>query len=603
MTINKIVMAAVGTLFATSGGAAIVGTEPKCTEQCYAKRWVYFGGNMAKDDILASFEALAPQLKTAGFNGIALNTAGSGAFHMLIDPTRTGDADKLRTNLAKAIATANKNGIEVIPVGGHPTVPAYFRPDMVEAFPTTTPYKVKDGRAKAVSTNLLDDSSFENVAGTSGSWKFDSSVTVDTTQFNSGSKSMLVTGNSPSLSRLYRKVDLKKNSAYRLSFWLKPGPFADASKLRLQIQNYDSNNTAIPLYAWNTPLGHGSTAGAYNTLDNNALFKEQIEKAPNAWKHYNVEFNSGNQAATWFYLSVNGLTPATGKVWIDDVELTEIGLSHPLERNDGADYVVTSADGKLKYSRPAQYDIAGEELVIKDAAMTSDLLVNWRQSPSKMIYGAPAIDCAGNDDYFYDIQRNVYDQIDPIFAGQSGDTRLTRKFFLYYDEIPMLNWEKNRPGCNVAGSAGTYLGRMVRGVQDSLPATVETLTWNDMFDPYMNAREHYFQVNGSLIKKTAKDYNLKDGTVIVNWVGDKSTAATQKRIDSLTYFKDYPQVVALYYEDPNTVDDWIAAIDATKDIAKIDGIMYTTWIYKYSDLNEVARRLRASPVTRSHWPQ
>lgn len=60
-----------------------------------------------------------------------------------------------------------------------------------------------------------------------------------------------------------------------------------------------------------------------------------------------------------------------------------------------------------------------------------------------------------------------------------------------------MNWD---PACGGI-SAGTYLKNTVKKMQDVLLAinpNYEIYIWNDMFDPYQNAINNYWMINGNL---------------------------------------------------------------------------------------------------------
>lgn len=638
MTFNKIATAVAGALFALWANGAIA---DECPGGCYPKRWVYWGGNLMDPElrdgktVFDQYKALLPRIKLAGFNGIALTPAGSGSVTSLLDPAFS-DAYKqsLKTRLGEAVKAANDAGLEVIPVGGNPEMPAFLQPSLKEAFPVTTLYKVNAGRAapigdavdKLAPANLLGDASFEQPG--MKLWSYDpyvsttlGGISLDSSTAHSGTNSLKFVPklrNDPAYSkydlvRLWQSVGLKQNTAYRLSFWLKSATFADPKSLRLLIQKPGTKATAtapatpdIPLYAHASQqgLGWGTTAGEWEKNGNTTKFASSLD---DKWHEYNVQFNSGNQSTANIYLGMWNLASAAGAMWVDDMVLQEIGVSHPIQRDGVAPYVVQSANGSVTYPATA-YTVDGEQLIIRDPSIVDGtvLKVGWRQSADHMFGNvAPSIACT-NGAYF-DWQDKYYDQVEAVFGNQPTKvvTGSPKKYFMYYDEIRVMNWESKVPGCGVR-SAGDYLGGMVRGVQDKLPATVEYAIWNDMFDPNMNAIATYWQVNGNLQKPAATDYGLLDSTVIVNWTGgsDLVTTPVDLRNKSLTYFKDYPQVIATYYDNVASVTPWLNAVSQTREkvpALQIDGLMYTTWQNDYSKLEAFVDEVLKSDLGK-HWP-
>jgi len=102
--------------------------------------------------------------------------------------------------------------------------------------------------------------------------------------------------------------------------------------------------------------------------------------------------------------------------------------------------------------------------------------------------------------------------------------------------------------------------------------------WSDMFDPYHNAVEKYYLVNGSL-----RGSNAPDSVRIVNW-------NFGKRQESLQHFsqRGHQQILAGYYDsDPKQITDWLDTVVDSK-IPGVQGVMYTTWRKNYSDLEKFA---------------
>ncbi|TWI65212.1 hypothetical protein IP91_02619 [Pseudoduganella lurida] len=560
------------------------------------------------------YQAMLPHAKAAGFNAVALSASGTSAYIGLLDH-RWSDRYRatLKQRLVDAVRKANEAGLEVVPVAGNPESPQYLQASLTEAFPTTTPYVVKGGRAAPANgaVNLLGNGDFEAAQLTP--WGVDmldalaaGGGQLDDDVAHNGKRSLRleakVRGGGPALSRLIQQVKLRPNTAYRLSFWLKSGSYANPGALRLLIMGSGANKEALYAHADHN-LGWGVTDGTWNAYSNTATFR-----ANQPWTLYNVQFNSGTKEAAGIYLGTWGRAPGPGTVWVDDMELREIGISMPIERDDGRDYVVQAKDGSTTYRRGTDYEIDGEQLSIRGNSIPegAELNVSWRQSAEHIFASsAPAIACE-NGDYFT-WQKKLYDAIDPVFGHQPSAviTGSKRKYFMYYDEIRVMNWETWKPGCSMP-SAAEYLRRMVTGVQARLPKDLETAVWNDMFDPSMNGVPQYYQVRGSLHRSQKDMYDRNPGTVIINWTGGSETdaGAATKRRASLKFFRNQPQVVALYYDAIDSTDAWLKTVvdaQAADPALKIDGLMYTTWNNKYMDLDEVARRIRASPLGR-RWP-
>ena len=97
-----------------------------------------------------------------------------------------------------------------------------------------------------------------------------------------------------------------------------------------------------------------------------------------------------------------------------------------------------------------------------------------------------------------------------------------------------------------------------------------------MFDPFHNAvKGPYYLVNGPL---TGSWEGLDKDVIVLPWY-------FEKRAESLKFFADrgHRQVIAGYYDAKvDNVKDWLAAAKAVPD--SVVGVMYTTWVSKYGDL-------------------
>jgi hypothetical protein len=103
-------------------------------------------------------------------------------------------------------------------------------------------------------------------------------------------------------------------------------------------------------------------------------------------------------------------------------------------------------------------------------------------------------------------------------------------------------------------------------------------TWSDMFDPNHNAHANYYLVNGDLAGSWE---GLSPQTIILPWNYDK-------RNESLAWFagRGHRQIIAGYYDDdPAKVRNWLEAAGKVKGV---DGVMYTTWVSNYSDIEKFA---------------
>ena len=111
--------------------------------------------------------------------------------------------------------------------------------------------------------------------------------------------------------------------------------------------------------------------------------------------------------------------------------------------------------------------------------------------------------------------------------------------------------------------------------------------WSDMFDPYHNATDHFYLVNGSL-KDSWKGLDKDVG--VVNWHGEGGAK-------DVKFFSDLGlrQVLSGYYDGDETGDGiqkWAASAQGLPGVA---GAMYTTWNDNYAPMDVWAGKAWGRP--------
>jgi len=621
----KAVSAAVLSLVTFAATAA----DTNCPN-CFAKRWVYFQGNLANPEHLAAIKRLVDDAKANGFNGIAINSGGYGSYtQLIVDPT-TDYMKALDANLKAAVAYAASQKIELVPVGGGPGVPASKYPELTEALPASATYQVSGGVASIVPTPIPTEGTFD----VKGSWEMDTGpdqdnpyVSIDPTEGHMDESTdtrsavklvpsaVAYTGTQRGWlnSRLMREFKLSANKAYRLSFWLKSSAGYATDKLFIQLIPTGSDQ---PIYRnGSSGLGWGTQPnGEWNAKGNS---EEGMFDAGQDWKRYDLDFNTGDKSAIRMYLGTQSVGVAGTAVWVDDLQVTELGLAHPIRRST-TPIVVTPATGGTPYVENTDYEIDSTDktrlrILRNSIAEGAKLKVSWYQSGVNMTgrWSTAATACT-SDGRYYSAQKSLYDKL-YAYYGDKFPAETTAKYFMYYDEIRLMNWD---PACKYT-TAGEYLRNVVNGVNTRLTNAksgyakpLEVLVWNDMFDLQMNAVSRYWHVKGDLSKWTTP---LAKNIVIVNWAGGGGTETTDddERKASLAQFagEGHKQVVALYYDNLPSVTNWANVMNAATNVP-IDGVMYTTWksiddktpyAVPYGNLAKVAAQMRAS--FKGRWPE
>ena len=592
MSFPRFALKAVVAVLAWNAASAAFAADTACAVNCFEKRWVYFNGDYTNSATLNNLIDVIGRAKALGYNGIALNTSGNSSYAAMLNPWQ--DA-RYYPSFQAVVNAAKANQIELIPVGGGMEVPAYSKPELIEALPAVdTPFLVHDGKATAVGASLLsaESRSFEKL---DTSWGLDPSVTYDNTQANSGSSSIKFTqsptGGAARLMRAF--TGLRPHTAYRMTFAVKAVDYD--TRFRIMI----TDTGGMPVYQ-NAQADLGVTSVGNGWSNANSL-----PLGLNSWVTYSLDFNTGNEKAVSLYIGSWGASSTrAGNVWIDDVDIREIGLAHTVRRMSQPLQLpvkVTSKDGTLVYEEGKDYKVGIEMLTLPQQTTIKEgqeLLVSWYQSAQTMMASTAASACY--QDYFTTLLNNFKKTRELL------GTDRTSKFFIYYDENRVFNWDPNCP--TKPATAGDYLANNIRTYQDMLLKEypgLELYIWHDMFDPNSNAIKKYWQVNGDL---TNSWEGLRgSSTTVVNWTDSRN----QNPVKSLTFFNKelhLNQIIAGYYDDKSVgldeVKAWMDALDTAETqqgVTGVNGFMYTTFTSSYADLEKVTKYLKERPGSR--WPK
>ncbi len=319
-------------------------------------------------------------------------------------------------------------------------------------------------------------------------------------------------------------------------------------------------------------------------------FHQGHPKPEQDWAEMEVVFNSLEAGEVGVYVGAWG--GLKGTVWIDDLRLEELALVNVLRR-EACPLTVTSEDGKTAYEEGKDFE------PVKDPKLGTDpyagefrfdhpgpavtptpnsrirngdkLLVSWYHP---VIIQGEQVCCGLTDPKVFEL---LSDQ-----AKRVNDLLRPRTWFMSHDEIRAAGWDAaevksgKTPGQQLAENVRRCVG-LIRG----LDPKARVVVWSDMFDPFHNAVDNYYLVNGSL--KGSWEGLPKD-VVIANWNGAKSA-------ESLKFFagRGHRQVIAGYYDgDIGNFRRWDAA---AKGVPGVSGFMYTTWQARYGDLEEFGKAL------------
>jgi hypothetical protein len=373
-------------------------------------------------------------------------------------------------------------------------------------------------------------------------------------------------GNEGGNARAIKKVAVKPWRQYHVSLWLKTREVEPAGDLRVAV-----------LTAGGRELNY-AFLGAQATQD---------------WTQHHVVFNSqGNESVT---VSVGLWGGRKGVFWLDDVEMRPAGGINLLRR-EGCPVRVTNDDGTLEYIEgkdykrwedplmgrvpwPGGYEVYHAEppIVLTEGSRIHDgdrLKVSYYHTQT--IYDGAVACCLTHDDVYKDFEDTVK-RLNEYFHP--------KKIFMSHDELRLANQCELCKGRGLtAGALLADNARRCLKIIHAVAPDAEVIDWSDMFDPFHNAVDHYYLVNGALEKSWE---GLDKSVIIANWNSGKAA-------DSLRFFagRGHRQVIAGYYDAADVMAEAAHWAEAARGVDGVRGYMYTTWRNDYKDLEKYAEEVR-----------
>jgi len=531
--------------------------SPVCYSKEYPYRWVYVSRRLNEDSDVREISGIVKMASEHGLNGMVLS-AGLDR----LDQQRPTYFRRLEQ--VKQIC--KQYNIEIIPivfsVGYGGAILAHDR-NLAAAVPVKDAvFVVRGGQA-----HLLSDSSVRIVNGgfeehygdhlpgyrfhdKPGEVSF-----VDTTVFRSGMASLRFENFQNfrhGHGRVMQEVKVQPHRSYKVTCWIKTDRLTPTSALRMLVLAPDKHQIAE------------SSLELPSTVD---------------WRKVDLDFNSFKFDKVWVYVGV--WDGKSGRFWIDDLGIEEVGLSN-IVRRQGTPISIKSDETGIAYQEG------------RDFAQIRVPKVNLRSDPEPLAIKIPPQSRIRNGER---LRVSYYQRVTPkkgqitvcmsdprIYEIWQGQAKLIHqhlspnKYMLSMDEIRAggsCETCKKR-NMSMAQILGDCISRQVKIVRE-VSSNAEVFIWSDMLDPNHNAHAHYYLVDGDFTDSWK--YIPKD-IVIVCWY-------YQKRNESLRFFssRGFRTMAGAYYDGDNLDNPkgWLEALDRTPGAC---GIMYTTWRNKYDLLDE-----------------
>jgi hypothetical protein len=545
----------------------------RAAEPRYAQRWLYASYNLQVEKNADQVVALIKRAARSGYNGIVLN---DHKFNLL-----DRVPDHYFKNVARVKHAADAAGLEIIPAVfpiGYSSGLLAHDANLAEGMPVKeAPFVVRGGEAVLVPDPAarIVNGDLEEVNGNHFA-RFQLQDGPDLVTFadrdvvHHGKVSCRMQDvgklGKHRACRLAQRVKVRPFACYRFSCWVKTRDLRPTSGFQLLALPGDDDTRPLTFY------------------------EGKLERTQD-WKQVEVVFNSLDHREVRLY--AGQWEGESGTLWLDELKLEELAFVNVLRRR-GCPFVVASADGRTVYEegkdflpvRDAQLGrepYAGEygfrhdgprlQLAAGSRLRDGDRLrVSWYHP---VLTHSEQVMCCLTEPKVYDLLRDQAQRINDLLHPKT--------FLMSHDEIRVAGWCRSCQAMHQ--TPGALLAANVRRCADILREVspkARIAVWSDMFDPYHNAHDRYYLVNGTL---EASWKGLPADVIVVNWNGDKAA-------QSLKWFADrgHAQVIAGYYDsDLGNFRMWDAA---ARGVPRVTGFMYTTWQQQYDHLEEYGRALR-----------
>ncbi|MBC8235080.1 hypothetical protein H8E77_36505 [bacterium] len=523
-----------------------------CEGKVYPYRWVYVSRSLRRESDVEDINRIVKTASKHGLNGMVL---AAGLDRLDLQPK-----DYFR-RLEEVKRISKEHNVEIIPIifsAGYGGAVLGHDRNLAAGIPVKDAlFVVKDGRATLVPDPPVEvaNGGFEEYDGNNlKEYRFhdrpgDVSF-VDEEVFKNGKASLRFENfgrYEHGHARVMQEVKVQPHRCYRLSCWVKTERLEPEGSFRIQVLTSDGRNLA----PWQPRVS--STAN---------------------WQKVVMGFNSLDYDKVRVYVGAWG--GRSGKFWVDDFEIEEVGLLNVLRRS-GTPVTVKGEETGIVYEEGKDFaPIKDPKLNFKfdhDFPLIEILLGSGIKNGERlrvsyyhgMGVNRGQVSICMSEPKLYEIWREQAKLIHKYLAPS--------KYLLSMDELRAGGScaackNRNMTMAQILGDCITKQAQMIRDVNQE----AEIFIWSDMLDPNHNAHDNYYLVDGDF---TGSWKYIPKDLVIVCWYYNK-------RNESLKFFSSLGfRTLAGAYYDGDTLDNpkgWLEVLERTP---KACGIMYTTWRNKY----------------------
>ncbi|MCU1262350.1 MAG: putative glycosyl hydrolase [Bryobacterales bacterium] len=537
--------------------------------------WYFHHSYITSQAAVQQSEARIDQAVAAGYTGVVLwDTGINDIQYSWWDPSF----------MSQVIQYAQSKGLKVMPLVapyGHSTDMLRRNPNWAEGERVVGTQFQVDPQGKTLqvlnSSPGLVNGGFES--GKSGWFAYgDAGTTVYNSVSHSGSASGLISGalNPSANARFYQSFAVKPWRQYHMRMYLKTSGFQGSS----QVEIFGDNNFAFNRV--NQSLNPPATSG---------------------WTQWDYTFNSGNHTTMSILMGVWGGNQ--GNIWFDDITLDETALVYVLRGNSTPLNVYDPANPSHTFQEGPDFGAVSEPKFATNPTfddywhqpMTVPVPAGSSLKPGQIV----AMDWYALQPEFGDAGASLTDPgpwqwmqqnaqaVGQIFPNAGG-------YFFSYDEMRHMNSTASAQAKNMtAGQLLAWHFGQVYNLFKTVNATKPIYVWSDMFDPFHNAVNNFYLVEGDL---SGSWKGLPSDVIVMNWNLGALTNST-------TWFSGlnpqqpvpYQQIIAGYYDSGNGASAASTELSQVAGIPGIRGMMYTTFADDYSQLAAFATAARTGWTT------
>ena len=299
--------------------------------------------------------------------------------------------------------------------------------------------------------------------------------------------------------------------------------------------------------------------------------------------------------------------PTTGSIWFADIQVEDTAM-HNVVRRAGAPLRIYDPVSLVQYKEGRDFDtiapVANFTGFSSGPQSTSNITApkgSRLQPGQRVLADYYAVDLVfGGDTYACMMHHDMFQYMERTMQSVLGQYDKYAGMFIHYDEIRTMH------GCELCSGPFDTAGELLAWHAANATWTIKNaagksgkrftnpvMTWDDMFNPFHNAGDSYFLINGTL---NGSWLGLDPSVTVVNWgAGDPDTGR-----QGLEFFsqRGHEQIFAGYYDSHDGVASATSEVRIASTggeggrIKGVDAWMYTTWRNNYTEMCRYAETIR-----------